>query len=194
MPRTKQFDPEQAIGQAVEVFWSRGYDGTTLNDLLDAMGIHKGSFYDTFGSKHNVYMLAMDRYLNDRFGGLIGASSGLAPMEAIMKLFEIVKTECTGELRNNGCFAVNCALERAPMDEPARLKVSGAFRFHEQLFVNFIKAGQKDGSISTGIDPEKTARVLLGLTMAMRVYAKTGADSRTLDTFCDQARSILSET
>ncbi len=194
MPRTKQFDPERAVGQAVEVFWSQGYDGTSINDLLDAMGIHKGSFYDTFESKHNIYMLAMDRYLNDRFGGMIARGQGLDPKDAILGLFEAVKAECTGKLRDKGCFAVNCALERAPIDDAARMKVRGAFRFHEQVFVAYIKAGQEAGSIARDIDPEAAAKVLLGLTMAMRVYGKTGADAATLDIFCRQARAALGET
>ena len=62
MPWTKSFDPQTALRKAVDVFWTKGYDGTSMNDLLHAMGIQKGSFYDTFGSKHEIYLQAMDQY------------------------------------------------------------------------------------------------------------------------------------
>ena len=63
MPWEKQFDVDVALERAGEAFWSHGYETTTMRDLLSAMGIHKGSFYDTYGSKKKVYLVALDQYM-----------------------------------------------------------------------------------------------------------------------------------
>lgn len=66
MPRIKEFRPEAALDAAVQLFWRRGYGATSMRDLLDGMGIGRGSFYDTFGDKHTLFLAALDRFEHAR--------------------------------------------------------------------------------------------------------------------------------
>ncbi len=194
MPRTKQFDPNVALDQAVQVFWNQGYEATSMTDLLDAMGLHKGSFYDTFGSKHNLYLQAIQRYLQVRFDEFQQIAQGKDPKQAILAMFRAARQECLSGERNKGCMALNCALERAPSDPQAREAVQQAFTFHEKLFADLIKKGQAQNLIPKDKDPRATSKVLLGLTMAMRTYGKVNAPRATFDALYAQAKHVLGET
>ena len=194
MPWKKQFDPQVALRKAVEIFWTLGYEGTSMTDLLQAMGIQKGSFYDTFGSKHQVYMQAIDQYCKDRFESFDRQTTGKSPKEAILALMDLVRRECSGELRSKSCLVVNSVLERAHADAEAKQKSQEVFKFHEKVFSTLIREGQQQGSISKSVHPANTAKVLLGLTMAMRVYGKSGAPKSTINVLFDQCRAVLEGT
>ncbi len=191
MPLTKQFDPVQALDQAMRVFWTKGYDGTSIADLLAVMGIHKGSFYDTFGSKHDLLLKAIDRYTSERFESFEHAIAGLGPRESILTVFDFVVKECVGSDRSRGCFSLNCALELAPSDPQVRRKVQQSFRYHENMMAELIARGQDDGVIPEHIDPQDTSKVLMGLIMAMRVYGKTGAPRSTFLALRRQAAAVI---
>ena len=191
MPATKQFDPQQAVIDAMHVFWTKGYEATSLTDLLAAMGINKGSFYDTFHSKYDLYMLALEEYLTQRFATFKSSVQDCNPREAILKLLQCVKEECLSEDAGKGCFALNCALDRAPLDPKALAKMQHTFDFHQEIYREFIQQAQANNLIARAVDPTRTAKVLLGLTMAMRVYGKVKAPESTFDALYEHAASIL---
>lgn len=190
-PLVKQFDPDLALDQAMRVFWAKGYDGTSLADLLEAMGIHKGSFYDTFGSKHALYLRAVDRYADQRSAQFDRLTEGQSPRQAILTIFDAISKECVGDGRDMGCFSINCAIEMAPSDPESRRRVQQNFRFHENMLARIIQRGQAQGEVPRSIDPKAAAKVLLGLTMAMRVYSKAGAPRSTFEALRRQVESVL---
>ena len=194
MPWKKQFDPQIALRKAVEIFWKLGYSGTSMTDLLKAMGIQKGSFYDTFGSKHEVYLQAIDQYFKDRFDSFNQHTAGKSPKEAIVAMMDLVRRECLGEMRSKSCFVLNCVLERAHADPEAMKKTQEVFKFHEKVFSTLIREGQKLGTIPHSVNANDAAKVLLGLTMAMRVYAKSGASRSTINTLFNQAKNVLEDS
>ncbi len=192
MPWTKQFDPKVALRRAMHVFWAQGYEGTSLSELLQAMGIQKGSFYDTYGSKHEVYLEAMDLYLDERFSTFHKIIDGREPKDALLALMEAIKKESVGSDRQKSCLALNCVLERAQSDPAALERVQAGFKYHEKLFATLIRKAQAEGSICPSVDANETSKVLLGLTMAMRVYGKAQAPASTLQALMKQVRSVLS--
>lgn len=192
MPWNKQFNPKDALRKAMVVFWTKGYDATSMTDLLTAMGIQKGSFYDTFGSKHQIYLDAMDLYLQERFDEFKTRFDGKPPRDALLSMMKNIKQECLRPAdADRGCFALNCALEVAASDAEAKTKVREALTQHERMLSSLIKQGQSDGTICENVNATATGKTLLGLTMAMRVYGKTGAPQSTFDALVNQAEQIL---
>lgn len=146
MPLDKMFDVDDALDRALETFWEQGYEATSMRDLLERMGINRGSFYDTYKSKHDVLIDSLRRYDREyRRATLRRASEGRGPREAVTAVFRSMIENTCGQAGRRGCFLVNSALELAPKDpEVARIVRSG-FRDVERFFTALIERGKADG-------------------------------------------------
>ena len=191
MPWTKQFDPQEALRRAMLVFWTHGYEGTSLSNLLQAMSIQKGSFYDTYGSKHELYLKAMELYLRERFASFERIAENREPREGLLAVLESIRKECVGKVRDKSCLALNCVLERAQSDPAALKLVQQAFKFQEKFYASLIRAGQQAGTVSSEVDAVEASKVLMGLVMAMRVYGKARAPASTINALFGQMKVIL---
>lgn len=191
MPWTKNFDVDEALRRAGEAFWTHGYDATSMSALLEAMGIQKGSFYDTYGSKKEVYLQALEQYTSTRFDQFRDLAAGHAPKQALRVLIDAVHDECIGRNGHRGCMVINCALELAHSDTDAQRFVQRTLEVHEDFYAGLIRAGQEAGEIGAAIDPAATAKTLLALVMSMRVFARAGSSRATLRTLADQALELL---
>ena len=191
MPWTKNFDVDEALRKAGEAFWTHGYEATSMSSLLEAMGIQKGSFYDTYGSKKEVYLRALDQYTNTRFDEFKGLADGHTPKQALRVLIDAIHDECASKEGHRGCMVINCALELAHSDTDAQRFVQRTFETHEDFYAELIRAGQEAGEISSDIDPQATAKAMLALVMSMRVFSRAGSSRATLRTLADQALELL---
>src|SRR5512146_2087850 len=121
MARPREFDTAEALDSGMHLLWTRGYEATSLEDLLKAMRLSKSSFYETFGTKHDFLIAALTRYVDVVLGELAeGLREGLAK-EAILRCFEAM-LPVQGESAR-GCFVQNCAIELAQRDPETRQKV-----------------------------------------------------------------------
>ena len=193
MPWEKTFDVDEALRRAGETFWTQGYEATSMRDLLGAMGIQKGSFYDTYGSKKAAYLRALDQYQDERFGYFSGLVEGLGPKLALRRLIEEVYDDCVSPDGHRGCMVINCALELAHSDPDAQRVVQRAFETHERSYQELIEAGQASGEFSETLDAAATSKALLALVMGMRVYSRAGASKATLRTLADQALALIED-
>ena len=191
MPWTKNFDVDEALRKAGEAFWTHGYEATSMSALLQAMGIQKGSFYDTYGSKKEVYLRALDQYTNTRFGEFQSLAEGHSPRQALGVLIEAIHDECISKDGHRGCMVINCALELAHSDTDAQRFVQHTLETHEDYYAGLIRAGQEAGEISSELDPAATSKALLALVMSMRVYSRAGSSRATVRTLADQALALL---
>ncbi|MGH1347971.1 MAG: TetR/AcrR family transcriptional regulator [Nannocystales bacterium] len=191
MPWSKSFDVDEALQRAEETFWAKGYEATSMRDLLTAMGIHKGSFYDTYGSKHEAFIAALGSYSKRAIGDLAEMGSGLSPREALAAMFEFITADSTGPQRERGCMLINCALELAPRDVEAQKMVQKGFKRHEALMKTWIEDGQAVGEIRPEVDASAVAKAMLGLIMGMRVHARAGSGKATVKALADQAMGLL---
>lgn len=191
MPWSKNFDVDEALQKAGEAFWNKGYQGTSMHDLLDAMGIQKGSFYDTYGSKQEAYLRALERYTDERLGHFANAPADCSPRAALEAMFQAILKECVGADGHRGCMIVNCALELAHEDEGARQAVQAALRTHENLIKRWLRDAQAAGEVSATLDPGASAKALMAFILAMRVYSRAGCPKATIRTFHDQAIALL---
>jgi TetR/AcrR family transcriptional repressor of nem operon len=192
MPWKKQFDVDVARERAKDLFWSKGYEATSMDDLLSHMGINRGSFYATFGSKRELYSEVLNRYdAEQRRSAFQALTRGLPAKEAIAAIFREVCRQSRGKRGKYGCFLANAALEMAPADESIGRLVCDAFSEMEGFLKELIEDGQRIGEINRRLDSADVSRALLGLLLGMRVLARSGASPKVLDGITRQAEHLL---
>jgi TetR/AcrR family transcriptional regulator, transcriptional repressor for nem operon len=193
MPWEKNFDVDVALDKACETFWAKGYDATSMCDLLEAMGIQKGSFYATYGSKREIYDLALRKYTDSTQAWIQQLTDGKAPREAIETVVHAILEDCTGANRHRGCMVINCAIELAHSDEGAQEMVKRAFAAQERVFAGLVAAGQASGELSPDLEPKITAKAMLAMIMGMRVYSRSGAPKATLKLLAAQIMALVDQ-
>lgn len=189
MARTKEFEPERALKRATDLFWRRGYEATSLRELLDAMGIGQGSFYGTFGDKHALFLAALDRYREAAEADAVATlEEDGSSKEAVRAVFGGMVDVLAGqEEPRRGCFVTNTAVELAPHDPEVKESISRYVAVLEDAFERTICRGQAAGEIDPRRNPRTLARSLVNNSLGLRVLAKTGADRRTLEDAADVA-------
>jgi TetR/AcrR family transcriptional regulator, transcriptional repressor for nem operon len=173
MGRPRLFDLDGAVTNALNVFWERGYGATTPAELLDAIGVGKGSFYNAFGSKHALFERALRRYGDDRVAGLARWFAESGPFRQRIKAYleRLAAPESEKTLRR-GCFAANMAAELGRHDLVATKIVRGTFERMESVLEASIVEGQKTGEIDDALDPKAVASLLLATLVGITVLAK----------------------
>lgn len=174
MPRPKTFDREEVLDRAIDVFWARGYEGASIQHLVDSMGINRGSIYDTFGDKHQLFLAALDRYEVVFYTRLLEAlDSAQSPRRAIQKVFDTVIKECACDEGRKGCFLTNVAVELSGHDLDTEVRVQDNFHRLEGAFEKALCAGIEKEEISRRHNPRALARFLTSSLQGLRVMSKT---------------------
>ncbi|MFB7589919.1 TetR/AcrR family transcriptional regulator [Streptomyces sp. NPDC056169] len=193
MARTKEFDPDAALQAALDLFWARGYEATTMSDLVEHLGIGRASIYATFGNKHDLYMKAMDRYLETRDPKMVEELSAPGPaLPAVRALVRRFAAQAATEgQRLNGCFVTNSAAELAPHDTAVARRVELSWEQIETLLYGALTRARAGGELPADRDPRALARMLLVLLQGIRVVGKASTDpGRVLDA-AEQALGLL---
>ena len=178
MGRPRLFDLDGAVTSALNVFWERGYGATTPAELLDAIGVGKGSFYNAFGSKHALFEQALRRYGDDRVAGLSRWFADSGPVRQRIKgyLERLAAPENEKTLRR-GCFAANTAAELGRRDPVATKIVRGTFERMESVLEATLVEGQKRGELDGALDPKAVASLLLAALIGITVLAKVDSSA-----------------
>jgi TetR/AcrR family transcriptional regulator, transcriptional repressor for nem operon len=192
MPRPRKFDEATALDAAIECFWRRGYEATSLRDLTVSMGLSAPSLYNAFGNKEELYARALDRYLDrttrDRLRRLEEMGE---PLEAIRRFFTEIIEHSIKDRSRKGCFLVNSALEVAPHDSACRAVVTEQFDEIEAFFRRCIVSSQTAGAVSREIDAEDFARLLVAALLGIRVLARAKPDRAILEGIIRPALGLL---
>lgn len=192
MARPKEFDPQCALDKAKEQFWAKGYEATSLNDLVHCMGIQRGSLYNAFGDKHQLFLAALDRYAEveicERIRMLEEAGAGV---RAIRRFFvALSEAAMRGEL-NNGCFMVNTMAEPASEDEDVRERVQRHMARMEQAFYRVLHRARCAGELDAQCEPRALARHLLMLMSSLALSVRFGTDKKVLRDVLKVGLSVL---
>lgn len=173
MPWVKNFDIDEATDKAMNVFWKKGYEGTSMSDLIAGMNINKGSLYNAFGSKKQLFDRALRRYDKLNRQQMLSQLSDIDdPHKAVGMLFDGLIAETQADKENKGCLLANTALELPNQPDDVKDMVTSAFTEFEAFFYSMIIKGQKSGLIGAEIDPDETAKSLLALVVGLRVLAR----------------------
>jgi TetR/AcrR family transcriptional repressor of nem operon len=178
--RTKEFEPLAALDVATELFWRKGYEAASMRELLDAMGIGRGSFYDTFGDKHSLFLSALDRFQEVRTSWAEDVLRG----EGIDAIEEVFRRSLDGLFQfqpRRGCLLANSAVELAPHDPEVAARISDYIRRTEDAFEGALVRARDRGEMPSDSDPRALARFLVNTLHGLRVLARAGTERETLE-------------
>lgn len=177
MARTKDFDENEVLSKAIQLFWYKGYNGTSMQDLVDGLGISRSSLYDTYKDKHTLFVKALESYQNAgaaRISDIIEHSG--SAKDTIKKLLELATTDLLSDKQQKGCFMVNAEVEVAPHDAEVNNLVCKNDQQMEEAFYQVIKKGQERYEIRNQQDARALSRFIFNTVKGMRVTAKSVAD------------------
>jgi len=191
--RTKEFDPEAALQSALELFWQRGYEATSMSDLVEHLGIGRASIYATFGSKHELYLKALERYDRTGLTPMVRELSQPGPaLPAVRAIVRRYAAESADEqLRPLGCLVTNTAAELAPHDPAAARQVERNWDQLEAVLHSALVRAQAQGELEVDRDPLTLARMLLVLLQGLRVVGKASSDPARVRDAAEQALTLL---
>ncbi len=173
MGRPKSFEPEQALDQAVELFWARGFEATSIDQVTEALGVTRAAVYREWGSKELLYQAALERYRqagSEAFIAALRSDPTAAPSIVRDRLLEIIEFAVSDE-NNPGCFVVNATCERASLDETTATQVREALSGLERELTDALTAAVQAGAC-THPDPAALARTIVTVIQGIRVVGK----------------------
>ncbi|GAA0472490.1 TetR/AcrR family transcriptional regulator [Streptomyces olivaceiscleroticus] len=193
MARTKEFDPDAVLQSALELFWRRGYEATSMADLVAHLGIGRASIYATYGNKHELYLKALDRYSEDRDPLLLRELSSTGPaLPAVRTVVRRFAAEASSDdQRAKGCFVTNTAAELGAHDAAAARRVEASWDHIETLLHSALARARAQGELPADRDPRSLARMLLVLLQGLRVVGKASNDPGRAQDAAEQALSLL---
>ena len=193
MPWEKQFDSDAALEKAMAAFWARGYEATSVQDLVDCMGINRGSLYATFGDKRQLFLAALRRYdERHRKVWVAGLTGAMAPRAAVLAVFEDAVAAALDAKARDGCLLVNTALELSPHDPEIAALIAQSLEEMEGFFRVNIEEGQAEGTIPERVDGAEVAGALLSLFLGLRVLARSRPEEPLLRAIARQAEALIS--
>jgi TetR/AcrR family transcriptional repressor of nem operon len=181
MARPREFDEGVVLDAAIQCFWSRGFEATSVKDLIDETGIAAASLYNAYGDKRGFFRTALDRYIESNIAGRMQRCAALPPREAIEGFFAEIVDRSLNDRQHKGCMLVNSALEMAPHDPEIHKLVAGALIRLEKFFRRCIRAGQAEGTITHAVSAQQLARHLLGVLIGVRVLARVRPERALLE-------------
>jgi TetR/AcrR family transcriptional repressor of nem operon len=192
MARPREFDEEDVIAAAGEIFWARGFEGSSTRDLSAATGLTPSSLYSAFGSKRGLFVKALDRYLEqtlrERMTRIEARLSGLT---AIKAFFDEVVERSAADRQHRGCMMVNAIVDAASHDTELMRYVAQETEQIEAFFRRCIADGQAAAEISPALATQGLARHLLSVLMGLRVLARVRPDTELLTEIVGSTLSVL---
>jgi len=190
--RVKEFDKEQVLHKAMLVFWEKGYEATSMPDLLKAMGLSRSSLYETFGDKETLYKEALQQYRRqfsrNKRALLTNATSAKT---GIRQYFERHIASALDDDLPGGCFITNAAVGVVSSDDPIRKPIEESFETLEQSFYELLKKGQQTGEIDASKDIGTLSFLLLNLNHSINVVSKLYTDKKKYSDMLDHVMDML---
>jgi TetR/AcrR family transcriptional repressor of nem operon len=191
-PRPRSFDEDVALSRAKDIFWQKGFEATSMQNLVDHMQIGRQSLYNTFGDKHTLYMRALKLYdetsHDEALGRLTDESAGL---DAIKSFMGDIVIGLSNQDDRRACFMINAILELAPRDEEVR---AVGVNFRNKLVAALERAlsrARLRGEVPESVNPSRKAKSLAHTAMGMSVTWKAGGSPDDLRLIIDEALASL---
>lgn len=181
MARPQEFNTAEALHKAMLVFWRKGYEATSLVDLLEATGLSRSSLYGTFGGKRELFIAAFDAYRNERERDMQRVLRQKGARRAIEEFFRMLFANLGTHEPAQGCMSINQGVEMAPHDPEIRARVMEDFRHIEEALTSVIVRGQGDGSLTNTRNARELARLLVLAFPGLQVMARIGYAQADID-------------
>ena len=181
MARPREFEREDVIARALGVFWRKGYQATSVQDLVQATGLNRGSLYDTFGDKHGLFLEVVEHYRSNVTAQRLARLEAPGPArKRIAAFFREMVDFSLGEGRLLGCLMTNSAIELAPHDRDTRLAVAASMGAMEAAFRRVLMRARRNGELAADKSPADLARFFTSMANGLRVMAKVQPDRAAL--------------
>ncbi|SLK03609.1 MULTISPECIES: TetR/AcrR family transcriptional regulator [unclassified Paenibacillus] len=175
MARTREFDEEKVLDAAMQLFWEKGYEATSLSDLTSRMGIQRPSIYSTFGDKRELFETSLRKYTMARAAEMRTRLAGIASVKEAFRTFfaEIVDEEYNAERLSRGCFCINTMVELAPHDEKFEILTREHQMYLSVIFQENIERGMRSGELNPSLDAKAVAQALIVSLIGLTVFMKS---------------------
>jgi len=192
MGRKAEFNKEQVLEQAMNVFWLKGYSATSIQDLETATGLKRGSIYGAFGNKKELFLMALERY-SQSFSRLKSDFEGLAvsPLSKVKKILYFSMERALADEEGYCCLAMKTLLDMAGRDQDISHQVNRIMEDLENVFYDLLLEAQEKGELNLGKDPRGLARFLTVFLNGLRVSAQTKPGRRFLEDCLTVAFEVL---
>lgn len=192
MARPRQFDEDVALDSAMGAFWEKGYEATSLADLMSATGLAKASLYNSLGDKHTIFLRTLERFMKNGRKDLedlvVQEGTGGALLRQWLEHIVAMAT-CQGVRR--GCFMVNSAVELAPHDKDVRALLQKHEQRMESHYIKLLERGIEDGSLRADLDVAQTAQWITTVVYGTQVRGKLAISQNQGDSTVDLLISAL---
>lgn len=191
MPRPKAFDPNIVLDRAVDLFWARGFEAVSVQDLVDHLGISRSSLYQTFGDKQALYLAALDRYRQQGEGeARMLREAATDPLGAIRRFFQSIVDDAAAH-NARGCLLANAAVERGPTDMETAHRAESALKGLQATFERVLRTAQDAGDLPSDRDPIALGRYFANAVYGLRATARLGLDRVVVQDVVDQTLAAL---
>ena len=171
MARPREFDADDVLDSAMQLFWNRGYEGTSINDLVEHTGLSRASLYNAFGGKRDLFLAAIKRYRFSKHQRLIDFLGRPGPARATIK--EALE-QVASDVLDCGCFITNTAVEFSQNDPEVVRRVNASWKALEDAFEVAVARGQEQREIARRFPSRRIARFLVGSVQGLGVLGRAG--------------------
>lgn len=176
MAGVKQFNQEQVLDKAMKVFWQKGYEGTSVQDLTTATGLGRGSLYGAFGDKEQLFLTVLDRYADKFQAAIVEQLNNSDPYQALEGMFEVMIKRMSDPQYPRGCLNTNTSIGISGKSEMIERKIAEHFGGLESAIYSVLRKAQTENKLSSEKDIRALARFLVAVSQGMAVLNKTFAD------------------
>ena len=193
MARPRKFVEDQVIGAARDQFWTHGYAGTSLDDLVAVTGLGRGSLYGAFGDKHTIFLRALDEYSTATMAAVraeLRDSAESAYDRLVGHIRSMARVNATDSKRR-GCLTAKSAAELAATDKAVAHRVKRFLDTYQSELADTIAAAQREGDVDGAVNSRDLAALVLAILRGMEALRKAGASSATITSAGEQAIALL---
>jgi AcrR family transcriptional regulator len=194
MVRPREFDEATVLASARDAFWLGGYDGTSLDDLMSATGLGKGSLYGAFGTKRDVFVRVFDDYCEQIVAVVAGALTGPSEtaMDRLAAYLRSLATRTAADIDRRGCLLAKGTAELAGRDEAIAGRAQETYAALEALLVDSLRQARRHGHLTTVASVPALARTVLATMRGIEALGKAGASRRVLRDVANTTIALLS--
>ncbi|QDT10796.1 TetR/AcrR family transcriptional regulator [Planctomycetes bacterium K23_9] len=192
MPWEKSFDESDVIERTMEVFWLKGYSATSISDITEATGIKRGSLYNAFGGKRDLFVRSLLKYGGERRTKKLRMLETVDdPREAITMFFDSLVKASLNDRDKKGCFLFNTAVEYPSHDDETKRIVTAGLKEVCSFFEGRIERGKELNLIPDSVETRPTANALIALVAGIRVLGRGAFGKSTLQQIAQQASAMI---
>lgn len=190
MAGVKRFDRGEVLERAMTVFWGKGYQATSIQDLVDATGINRGSLYATFGDKRGLFLVVLEHYSRRFAEPLMAELRDPDPRRAIEGMLKAIVRRNRDPRWPRGCLFTNTSLECPGAGANIGEKIAELITLQESAIYRVVRRAQADGSLDCGQDSRALARFFVGIAHGLNVVNKASPNAATLKDIVNVAMRV----